>query len=219
MVLKILTFLLPWFLRRRALEKWFGFVIHPSARIGLAWVFPKILVMEANAKIDHFTVAIHLDKITLKANATLGRSNWITGFPSEKNSLHFHHQDRRAELIMGESSAVTKNHHLDCTNLISIGRFATVAGYSSQFLTHSIDVYENRQDSLPIYIGDYTFVGTNVVILGGSSLPSHSVLGAKALLNKPFIDEWTLYGGVPAKVVRAIPLHAKYFTRATGFVY
>ena len=33
----------------------------------------------------------------------------------------------------------------------------------------------------PITIGDYCFVGTNCVLLGGSVLPSYSVLAAKSL--------------------------------------
>jgi acetyltransferase-like isoleucine patch superfamily enzyme len=186
----------------------------------MSWVFPKKLIMGAGAQIDHLCTAIHLDRIVMGENATIGRGNWITGFSTDSHSLHFKHQtNRRAELLMGDSAAITKNHHLDCTNAIKIGRYATIAGYSSQFLTHSIDLLESRQDSAPILIGEYTFVGTNVVVLGGSSLPSHSVLGAKSLLNKQFLEEWMLYGGVPAKALRKIPLDAKYFTRVDGFVY
>lgn len=220
LLLKIVTFLLPWPLRRRALEHWFGYEIHPEARIGLAWVFPRKLIMEAATRIDHFTVAINLDLIHLGAKATIGRNNWITGFPTKTGSPHFQHQpERRAELFLGESADITKKHHLDCTNSIKIGRFTTIAGYDSQFLTHSIDVTEGRQDSAPIRIGEYSFIGTNVVVLGGAVLPSYSVLGAKSLLNKPHSEEWTLYGGVPAKAVSPIPKSAKYFTRANGYVY
>lgn len=220
MLLKLATFLLPWPLRRRALERWFGFTIHPTARIGLAWVFPNQLVMAEHSRIDHFTVAIHLDGIEMGAKAIIGRSNWITGFPTKNTSRHFRHQfNRRARLLLGESAAITKNHHLDCTNLIEVGRFATIAGYQSQFLTHSIDILENRQDSAPISIGAYAFVGTNSVVLGGAMLPSHSVLGAKSLLNKPHAEQWMLYGGVPAKALGEIPRTAKYFTRVDGFVY
>ena len=218
-LLKIISFLFPWFLRRRLLNKWFGYKIHADARIGFAWVFPKELILAANSRIDHFNVAIYLTKIELGENATIARGNWITGFP-KGDSLHFQHQmDRKAELILGESSNITKNHHFDCTSHIHIGRFTTIAGYQSQFLTHSIDVVENRQDSKAILIGDYSFVGTNVVVLGGSVLPSHSVLGAKSLLNKRFSEEWTLYGGVPAKKIQEIPKTAKYFTRDEGYVY
>jgi acetyltransferase-like isoleucine patch superfamily enzyme len=155
----------------------------------------------------------------MEENASIGRSNWITGFSTYSDSPHFKHQEgRRAELILKESASVTKKHHIDCTSSISIGRFATIAGYQSQLLTHSIDVYESRQHSEPIRIGDYTFVGTNVVVLGGAQLPAYSVLGAKSLLNKAYTQEWNLYGGVPAKPIRQIATKAKYFTRQEGFV-
>jgi acetyltransferase-like isoleucine patch superfamily enzyme len=220
MVVKLLTFMLPWFLRRKLLCSIYGFKIHPSAYIGLSWIFPKVLVMEEGAKIDHFTIAIHLDKIQMGINSSIGRSNWITGFPTEGNSLHFRHQNnRRPELHIGESSNITKSHHIDCTNLIKIGRFSTIAGYNSQFLTHSINITDNRQDSNSIYIGDFTFIGTNVVVLGGSVLPSYSVLAAKSLLNKAFTEDWKLYGGVPANSIKSISKEAKYFTRKDGFVY
>lgn len=219
MLLKVLTFLFPWFLRRRALNSWFGFEINKKAYIGWAWVFPKKLIMHAGCHIDHFTVAIHLDKIEMGVRASIGRGNWITGFPTNTDSSHFKHQvDRRAELIVGENSAITKNHHIDCTDLIQIGCYTTIAGYNSQLLTHSIDVTKNRQDSAPIYIGDYTFIGTNVVVLGGAVLPHYSVLGAKSLLNKAYSDEWVLYGGVPAKALHKISPEAKYFTRTKGYV-
>ncbi|WP_207423419.1 acyltransferase [Desertivirga brevis] len=176
--------------------------------------------MEQHSRIDHFTVAVNLSLIKMGANSGIGRSNWITGYPTNNGSKHFNHQpERRAELLLGESSEITKHHHLDCTNVLEIGRFATIAGYHSQFLTHSINVMENRQDSAPIKIGDYTFVGTDVVVLGGAVLPSHSVLGAKSLLNKAHTDSWKLYGGVPAKAISDIPAEAKYFTRIDGFVY
>jgi acetyltransferase-like isoleucine patch superfamily enzyme len=219
-LLKIISFFFPWFLRRRLLNRWFGYKIHADARIGFAWVFPKELILAANSKIDHFNVAIHLNKIELGPKATISRGNWITGFPEKSISPHFKHQvDRKAELILGESSSITKNHHFDCTSHIHIGRFTTIAGYHSQFLTHSIDLYENRQDSRSIVIGDYSFVGTDVVVLGGSALPSHSILGAKSLLNKEFSEEWMLYGGVPAKKINEIPKTAKYFIRDEGYVY
>lgn len=210
---------MPWKIRRLMLQKFFGFEIHKTARIGLAWVFPKKLVMLSNTKIDHFTIAVNLDLINMKDNSSIGRSNWITGFPTNTDSPHFKHQkDRKAALYLGESSAITKNHHMDCTHTIEIGKFSTIAGYNSQFLTHSINVFENRQDSAPITIGEYTFIGTNSVVLGGANLPTHSVLGAKSLLNKSFNDPWKLYAGVPAKSISDLPKTAKYFSRESGFV-
>ncbi|GAB3925943.1 hypothetical protein GCM10028827_16110 [Mucilaginibacter myungsuensis] len=176
--------------------------------------------MGSNAKIDHFTVGVNFDKLIMENDSYIGRSNWITGFPISTDSKHFQHQpDRKADLIIGQHAAITKKHHIDCTNTITVGAFATIAGYNSQLLTHSINTFENRQDSAPIIIGDHTFVGTNVVILGGATLPAYSVLGAKSMLNKKHDQEWSLYGGVPAKLISNIPVTAKYFSRTEGFVY
>lgn len=220
MILKAFILLLPWFLRRRILITFFRYQIHPTARIGLSWIFPRSLIMQEGSRIGHFNVAVHLDLIRMGKSASIARSNWITGYATKTLSKHFQHQiERKAELIVGDHSAITKQHHFDCTNSICIGSYTTIAGYASQFLTHSIDVLQNRQDSHKISIGNYCFVGTNVVVLGGAVLPSYSVLGAKALLNKEQSKEWTLYGGVPAKAIAPITTDAQYFTRTTGFVY
>lgn len=219
-IIAVVSVAMPWCFRRRILNRYFHYDIHPDAHIGWAYIFPKYLKMEAGAKIDHFTVAIHLDQIVMGEKSKIGRSNWITGFPTGTNSPHFAHDaERRSELLLGHDSAITKHHHIDCTNAIHIGNYVTIAGYQSQLLTHSIDVYQGRQDSHPIHIGDYCFVSTGVKILGGAALPSFSVLAAGGVLSKAYHDEWTLYGGVPAKKIKDIPRDAKYFARTHGFVY
>ena len=219
-ILSLLVVILPWKIKRYLLIKIWKYEIDPKAKIGLAYVFPKHLKMNKGSKIAHFTVAIHLDLILMNESTSIGRSNWITGFPTSSKSKHFQHQkNRKSELIIGKESAITKHHHIDCTNQIIIGSHTTIAGYKSQFLTHSINIYESRQDSAPIVIGDYCFVGTNSVILGGSNLPSYSVLGAKSLLNKEYKEEYHLYGGSPAKKIKEISKTAKYFQREKGFVF
>jgi acetyltransferase-like isoleucine patch superfamily enzyme len=176
--------------------------------------------MNSNSKIGNLNIAVHLDLISIGKYSSISRGNWITGFPSKTNSKHFSHQtERESKLLIGEHSAITKNHHIDCTSTITIGNFVTIAGYNSQLLTHSINILENRQDSSPIIIGDYCFVSTNVVVLGGAHLPSYSVLGAKAMLNKKMNQEYCMYGGIPAKFISEIPKTAKYFDRSTGFIY
>lgn len=121
-------------------------------------------------------------------------------------------------LLLGAHAAITKHHHIDCTNRVSIGPFTNIAGYSSQMLSHSIDLQHNRQHSEPITIGAYCFVGISCVILGGSVLPDHCVLGALSLLNKPHSEPWGLYAGQPAERRKAIDPTAAYFSRGNGFV-
>lgn len=216
--LMFVAMLLPWNVRRTFLEKQFGFQIHPTARIGLAWIAPGRLIMEEGSSIGHLTVSKNLDLLHLKARAMIGRGNWITGFPLG-NSPHFASEtNRRPELILGEHSAITNRHLLDCTSSITIGAFTTVAGFQSQFISHTIDIRLNRQTSRPIQIGKYCFIGTNCVVLGGAALPDYSVLGAKSLLNKAHTQTHRLYGGVPARELQTLPPDCGYFARRDGFV-
>ena len=219
LILKITIIFLPWKLKRFILIKFFNYSLDPSSHIGLSWIYPNHLIMNEKSKIGHLNISIHLDSIILYKYSKIGRENWITGFSTKTNSKHFNHQiDRKSQLILGEYAAITKKHHIDCTSTVSIGKFTTVAGYRSQILTHSINIIENRQESEPISIGDYCFIGTASIILGGAELPSFSVLGANSLLNKKLAEEYSLYGGVPAKFISTISQEAKYFTRTEGFV-
>lgn len=218
-VLSLLVILLPWKIRRFLLIKIWKYEIHPSARIGLAYVYPKKLKMEKGSRISHFNVGINLDAIIIKENSIIDRSNWITGFPSGTKLKHFQHRKNRiSELHLGKEASITKNHHFDCTEKITIGDFSTIAGYNSQFLTHSVNLVKNIQDCHPINIGKYCFVGTNSVVLGGASLPSFSALGAKSMLNKPFKEEYMLYGGSPTKAIKPMDKQCKYFKRKEGFI-
>ncbi len=217
-LLMLISVLLPWSMRRRFLEKQFGYTIHPSSRIGLAWIFPDRLIMEEGATIGDATVCKNIALLHLKAHSSIGRGNWITGFPLGPSRHFAAETDRAPQLIVAEHSAVTHRHLIDCTNAVTIGRFTTVAGFQSQILTHSIDLERNRQASAPVEIGDYCFVGTNCVLLGGSALPSYCVLGAKSLLNKNFTEPHYLYAGVPAKPVQQLSPELEYFRRTKGFV-
>jgi acetyltransferase-like isoleucine patch superfamily enzyme len=215
----LLSNLLPWSIRRELLEKQFGYSLHPSSRIGIAWVFPERLIMEEQTSIGHLTVCKNIALLHLKAHSSLGRGNWITGFPLGTSSRHFAEEaDRQPQLILGEHSAITHRHLIDCTNSITIGKFTTVAGFQSQILTHSINLQRNRQESAPVRLGDYCFLGTNCVLLGGAALPDYCVLGAKSLLNKTFTEPYYLYAGVPARPVQELSREDEYFRRAQGLV-
>ena len=218
-LLRLLLVLLPWSLRRPLLVRCYGYRLHSGSRVGLAWVFPRELVLERGARIGHLTVVKGLERLTLGEQASIGRLNWISAFPRGTGSRHFAHlPHRKPELLVGEHAAITHRHIIDCTERVIVGRFATVAGYRSQILTHSIDFERCRQHAEPVSIGDYCFVGTACTILGGAALPSHSVLGAHSMLNKAYAEPYRLYGGVPAAPVRELGRGVEYFRREQGFV-
>ena len=208
----------PWTIRRWLLVTFLGYSIHPNSRIGWAWIFPNNLIMETGSSIGHLTVCKGLDLLWMREKSTIGKANWITGYPTGTSKHFIHQPDRKPQLILAEHAAITHRHLIDCTNSVSIGKFSTLAGFRSQILTHSIDLERCIQSSTPITIGDYCFVGTDCVLLGGCSLPNYSVLGAKSLLNKAYSEDYYLYAGVPAKPVKPLLQTIKYFSRTTGFV-
>ena len=217
-LLKLSTLFLPWFVRWRILNRLFGYKIHSKSHIGFSWIFPKHLILDAHSNIGHLTVCKGLTLLQMGEHAIIGRGNWITGFP-EASSKHFKQEsDRRPQLIMAEHSAVTNQHLIDCTNEVSVGAFATFGGFRSQILTHSIDLAISKESSAPIFIGKYCFVGTDCVLLGGSSLPDYCILGAKSLLNKKYSESFWLYAGSPATPVKRLPPDLAYFARQIGAV-
>lgn len=217
-ILMLLSLFFPWEMRRSILQRQFGYQIHPSCRIGFCWIFPSRLIMEEGSRIDHLTLCKNIDLLHMKAHSSIGRGNWITGFPIGPSRHFAAEKDRQPQLILGENSALTHRHLIDCTNTVTIGHFTTVAGFQSQIITHTIDIEQSRQTSAPVQIGNYCFVGTNSVLLGGSALPDFSVLGAKSLLNKRFTETHQLYGGVPARPIQKLSPEYKYFQRTEGFV-
>jgi acetyltransferase-like isoleucine patch superfamily enzyme len=215
---QLLLAVLPWSLRRAALNRLLGYQIDRTARIGWAWVYPQRLVMGPGSRIGHLTVCKGLALLELGAHASIGRGNWITGLPT-RHGRHFVHQPERApHLVLGAHSAITNRHLIDCTNRVELGEFATFAGFGSQILTHSIDLGPCRQSSAPVRIGRYCFVGTRSVLVAGSALPDFCVLAAASLLDRAHTATHRLYGGAPAVQICALDPSLGYFQRQVGFI-
>lgn len=211
---------LPWRLRRMVLKAACGFVIHKTAFISrFALVLPSRLEMGPNSHIGALTFCKGAELLRLDEYGFIGPLNWITAFPLGTGARHFElDPERKPHLIVGRHAAITSRHLIDCTDEVKIGAFTTFAGFRSQILTHSIDLNQSRQRCKPVHIGHHCFVGTGCVLLGGSSLPDCSVLGAHSLLASRHETSGHFYGGVPAKLIKPIEPEAKYFSRTSGFV-
>lgn len=219
-ILQIIMLFLPWGIRRRLLTQFFKFKIHKTSKIGFSIILADNLELDENSSIGNLNFCKNIGYLRLSKNATIGNLNYITGYP-QNDFTHFSHvKNRTCSLEVGQHSAITSRHFIDCTAGVFIGEFTTFAGIKSQILTHSIDLEENKQDASKVVIGDYCFVGTGSIILKGAKLPDYSVLGAGALLNKKFDEISCIYGGVPAKLVSKIDKDKyKYFARKEGFVF
>lgn len=213
-IVSILANAFPWHIKRYIYTAFMGYEIDKSAYIGLSLICANKLILNKGARIGHFNVIRNLELIQMGAFSVLGNNNNIYGYRAPKERGLFDHEtDRKSCLILEDYAAITNQHVIDCSNVVMLEEFATLAGCRSQILTHSVDLQMNRQSSSPVKICAYSFVGTGVVLLKGSILPSYSVLGAGSVLTKPQNSSYALYAGSPAKFVKNYDHDLAYFTR------
>lgn len=73
-------------------------------------------------------------------------------------------------------------------------------------------VFENgsfrskKSDTGKIHIGLGSWVAGNCTIARNSCLPAFSILSANSFLNRTFKEERTLYGGVPARIIKKLDI-------------
>ena len=224
-IVQIILMLFPYTIRRYFLNKIFGFKIHKTAKIGFSLILCDKLEMEEYSYISHLTIVKPIDSLIMKPYARIGSLNFITGYNTRNTSIakkigfYKHIIDRKCELVLEEDAAITSRHFIDCNGGVYMGEHSLLAGIRSQILTHAIDVYNCRQDTEPVIIGRYAFVGTGCILLKGTVVPDYSIVGAGAVMNKRYTESLKIYGGVPAVIKKDISNEEiKFFKRPSGDV-
>lgn len=197
---------------RRQLARWLlGARVEAGASVGISLIDATRIELGAGSVIGHFSTIRNLDALVLGPEARIGTFNWIFG---ARGTRHFAGRtERESMLALGDGASLTSRHIVDCTDRVEIGAFATVAGFRSQILTHSIDVVTNRQDCAPVEIGPYSFIGTGTILLKDARFPARAVLAAGSVYSAQGGEEGQIYSGVPAKPVKALPEGAAYMRR------
>lgn len=97
---------------------------------------------------------------------------------------------------------------IDALGGLEIGKWVDI-GCGVHIITHSTvkrcisERRYNRVDRAPTKIGDYVFIGDNALILKGSEIGHHSVVGAGTVVGENTkIPPYSLVVGFPARVVR-----------------
>ena len=105
---------------------------------------------------------------------------------------------------LGAGSIVTTGHKIDFTDRVEIGRRTIIGGRNSSIWTH------NRQRTLPIRIGEFTYVGSEIRMAPGGSLPSRCIVGIGSVITKRIEADGWLIAGVPAKPIRELGAEDKF---------
>jgi maltose O-acetyltransferase len=119
--------------------------------------------------------------------------------------------NHRTLFSMGKESIVTGPLHIDLEAEVRIGDRVYI-GHDTALLTvdHRIGGGEKRcgkHDCRPITIGDGAWLGARVTILPGVTVGAGAVVAAGAVVTRD-VPTHTLVAGVPARVLRPLPLEA-----------
>lgn len=177
------------------------------ARPNLVWRV-RSFEMAPFARINTWNLIKGMSAVKLSRYATIGKTNIISAH-AIYGSL-----PGGSRLELGEHSYVTSRHGIDCSGSLFLGPYSALAGFGSQVLTHSLDLVRDAQTAYPVLIGERSFVGARCVLLGGSSLPSRSVLAAGSVLTDADRSDQGLWAGVPARYKTTVA--GKWFDRTDG---
>ncbi len=211
--------LLPSFLMRPCYRLLFGYRVGKRVRIGFSIIDAAHCTIEDDVQIGHLNVVLGVNKLTMGDHVRIGHLNIIRGGDevrlgryseiirvNEINSIPNPEVVNPVDpkFLLGPGSIITAGHKIDFTDRVEIGRRAIIGGRNSSLWTH------NRQRTLPISVGDFAYVGSEIRMAPGSAIPPRCIVGIGAVITGKIDGEGYLIGGVPAKLIKELSEDDKF---------
>ena len=210
---------LPSFLLRPLYRLFFGYRIGKRVRIGFSIIDAGQCAIADDVQIGHLNIVMGVGKLTMGDHVHIGHLNIIRG--GEEVALGRYSELKRMNEInsipdpdivtpadpkffLGAGSIVTTGHKIDFTDRVEIGRRAIIGGRNSSLWTH------NRQRTMPISVGDFAYVGSEIRMAPGSSIPPRCIVGIGSVITGNVDGQEWLIGGVPAKPIKELSEHDKF---------
>jgi len=209
----VLIGLLPSFLKRPLYRLFFGYRIGPGVKIGLSLLDCAEVDLGEGTEIGHFNLIVRVGAFVTGRQARVGFLNIIRG--GERVSLGRYATVMRFNVLnaipdhdcttspvstleLGDGAILVSAHRVDFTDRVKLGRNVIVGGRSSSFWTH------NRQQTAPITVGDFCYLGSEIRVAPGGQLPPRCILALGSVLSGTIVEEGSLVGGMPARVLRPL---------------
>lgn len=204
---------LPSFLKVPLYRLCFGYKIGKRVHVGFSIIDARECSIADDTKIGNFNLVIGVKKLTVGDHVRIGYFNIIRGGDevrlgryseiirtNEINSIPepdvVNPTDPR--FLLGEGSIVTSGHKIDFTDRVEIGRRSILGGRNSSLWTH------NRQRTRPIEIGSFAYLGSEIRIAPGGTLPSRCIVGIGSVITSELTTMGYLIAGVPAKPLKEL---------------
>lgn len=205
--------LFPSFLKRFCYRLFFGYRIGRRVRIGFSIIDAASCEIADDSRIGHLNLVIGVNNLVIGDHVRVGHLNIIRGGDevilgpySELLRLNEINSIPEPEVVnpvnpkfrLGAGSVITTGHKIDFTDRVTIGRRTILGGRNSSFWTH------NRQKTRPITIGDFAYVGSEIRMAPGASIPSRCIVGIGSVVINEVNGEGWLIAGVPAKPIKEL---------------
>ena len=213
LIIKAFLAPLPSSIKRLAYRHLFGYKIGTGVRIGFSIIDAVECEIGDRVSIGHLNVFTGVGKLSIGDHTRIGALNLFRG-GEEIRSGRFCEILRLNEInsipepdvvnevdprfIMGDGSMMAASHKIDFTDRVELGRRVILGGRNSSIWTH------NRQKTLPVRIGDRTYLGSEIRIAPGVEVAANCIVGMGSVLTGKLHEEFQLIGGVPAKAIKPL---------------
>ena len=184
-----------------------------GVRIGLVILDAEAVDLGDGTEIGHLNLITRVGSLVTGKSVRIGALNIIRG--GERVRLGDYAEVMRLNVLnaipdhdcttspvsrleIGAGAVVVSGHRIDFTDQVTIGRNVIVGGRNSSLWTH------NRQQTAPIAIGDFCYLGSEVRLAPGARLAERSILGLGSVLAGAIDTPGSLVGGVPARIIRPL---------------
>lgn len=213
------TALLPNFLKRACYRWFFGYRIGKRVRLGVTIIDAQDCEIADDVTIGHLNVIVNVKKLTIGDHVRIGYLNVIRGGDevvlgrySEIMRLNEINSIVDPEVVnptdprffLGDGSVVTTGHKIDFTDRVTIGKRSIVGGRNSSLWTH------NRQRTRPISIGSFAYVGSEIRMAPGATIPSRCIVGIGSVVTGELTAEEHLIVGMPARAIKELSDEDKF---------
>jgi acetyltransferase-like isoleucine patch superfamily enzyme len=206
----------------RVCYRWFfGYRIGNRVRLGFSIIDAAECTIDDDVSIGHLNIFTGIRALEIGDHTRIGvlnifrggneikigryceilRLNEINSIPKPDavNSL-----DPR--FLLGSGSMIAASHKIDFTDRVEFGKSVIMGGRNSSIWTH------NRQMTQQVTIGDNTYLGSEIRIAPGASIPARCIVGMGSVITKAFENEYYLIAGVPAAEIKQLDEDGRFLT-------
>lgn len=172
--------------------------------------FVKIIQLPFNLlrfKRFHYTAKIKRALLITPKYVSVGKNVFIWNNARIEGVVERSNRNFTPEIIFEDNVSIQQNLHLTCATRVCIGKnTAVAANVTITDINHAYEdvmlpIEQQRIETKPVAIGEDCKIYNNAVILPGTNIGKHCVIGANAVVTRD-IPDYSVAVGVPARVIK-----------------